>query len=239
MRTIVIVPTYNESENIEALVQEVLALPPVSGVIVVDDNSPDGTGQIADELAARHKVQVIHRAGKLGLGTAYVAGFRRALEMEAERIMTMDADFSHHPSYIPAIVRKSDDCDLVIGSRYVPGGGTRNWGPHRQLLSRGANTFARLMLGLRAHDCTAGFRCYHRGLLQAVDLSGILSDGYSFLIELLYRCQQAGGEIGEVPIVFEDRRAGQSKISQAEIVKALFTVLRLSAERLAGRRRWQ
>jgi len=233
MKPVVIVPTYNERDNIDTLIADVLALPVGISVIVVDDNSPDGTGQTAEEWAAREgRVQVIHRAGKLGLGTAYVAGFRRALANGFDRIMTMDADFSHHPRYIPAMIGLSRECDLVIGSRYVTGGGTLHCSLKRRALSRGANTFARLMLGLRASDCTAGFRCYRREVFASIDLDTIFSNGYSFLIEMLYRVQRKGWTIGEVPIVFEDRRFGTSKISRQEVYRAMVTVLRLSAGHL-------
>jgi len=235
----VIIPTYNERENIQPLVAEILQQDLAARIIVVDDNSPDGTGQMADELARDHpEVQVVHRPAKMGLGRAYLAGFAAAFELETDLVLTMDADFSHHPRYIPDLVRlvgEDGTCDLAIGSRYVPDGGTRNWGMGRQLLSRGANLFARTMLGLGAHDCTAGFRCYRRDLLQAAPLDQIFSDGYSFLIELLYRWQRMGGSVGESPIIFEDRRAGQSKISRAEILKAGYTVLRLTGERLTRR----
>lgn len=234
---VVVVPTYNEAENIELLVDQVLAQEGVHRAVIVDDNSPDGTGRIADRLAKERpgQVDVIHRAGKSGLGTAYVAGYRRAFEHGATRIITMDADFSHQPGYIPAMLRLSQRCDLVIGSRYVPGGGSRNWGILRRALSRGANAVAHIVLGLTARDCTAGFRCYHADLLQAIDLDGIRSNGYSFLIEMLFLCQQMGASVGEVPIIFEDRRAGRSKISQGEIVKAWQTVARLGARRVLGR----
>jgi dolichol-phosphate mannosyltransferase len=202
-------------------------------VINVDDNSPDGTGEVADLWAARYpdRVQVVHRAGKLGLGTAYIAGFHCAFESGFDRIMTMDADFSHHPRYIPAMLDLSRERDLVIGSRYVPGGGTLNCTAKRKALSRGANTFAKVMLGLRAQDCTAGFRCYRREVLQAIDLDDIRSNGYSFLIEMIFNVQRRGFSIGEVPIIFEDRRRGTSKISQNEVIRALQTVERLSVRR--------
>jgi dolichol-phosphate mannosyltransferase len=229
----VIIPTYNESENLERLARLILDLPLGPEVIVVDDNSPDGTGQIADRLAAEDgRMHVIHRPGKLGLGTAYVAGFRRALSLGVECIITMDADFSHHPRYIPVLVAHSNGAQVVVGSRYVQGGGTRYCSLKRRLLSRGANGFARLMLGLEARDCTAGFRCYRRRALEAIDLDAILSDGYSFLVEMLYQCQRRGYRIAEVPIIFEDRRHGVSKISRQEIFKAIYTVLRLAGGRL-------
>jgi len=232
LKAIVVVPTYNERENLPALVAAIRSLPTPICIIVVDDNSPDGTGLLADELASRgNDVEVIHRPGKLGLGTAYTAGFRHALAASADLILTMDADFSHDPSYLPALLEASRRYDLVIGSRYVPGGGVRHWGPWRKLLSWGANTLARLMLGFHARDCTAGFRCYRRVVLEAIDLDTIRANGYSYLIEMLFNCQRLGFKIGETPIIFTDRRLGQSKISQDEILKAGRTVVGLAARR--------
>lgn len=238
MKATVIVPTYNEKENIEALVTQLLALPTGVHVTVVDDASPDGTGAIADRLAEEHpgRVSVIHRAGKLGLGTAYIAGFHRALGEGADLILTMDADFSHNPNYIPAMVEKIEQgFDLVIGSRYVSGGGTVGCTLDRKLLSWGANAFARTLLGLHARDTTAGFRCYRRAVLESIALDEIKASGYSFLIEMIYRVQRKGWRVGEVPITFENRRLGTSKISQKEIVKAIRTVLRMARARLNGR----
>ena len=233
----VIVPTYNEKENVEALVTQLLALPIDVHVLVVDDNSPDGTGEIADRLAAEHegRVGVIHRAGKLGLGTAYIAGFQQAMAQSADLICSMDADFSHDPRYVPAMVDKIQaGYDLVIGSRYVRGGGsTQTW--IRKLFSWGSNTITRLALGLRARDTTAGFRCYRRQVLESLDLDHITSSGYSFLFEMLYAVQRRGWKIGEVPIVFQDRQLGDSKVSQNEIVGALGTVFRLAVRRLTRR----
>ena len=238
MKPVVIVPTYNERDNIEILLGELLALPVNLSVIVVDDNSPDGTGQVADEWAAKdNRVQVVHRSGKLGLGTAYIAGFKHALAADFDRIMTMDADFSHHPRYVPAMLELSLERDMVIGSRYVKGGGTLNCTWKRRALSLGANTFAKTMLGLHALDCTAGFRCYRREVLAAIDLNAIFSNGYSFLIEMIYYVQRRGYRIGEAPIVFEDRRRGQSKISQKEVWRALQTVGRLSVRRVRDKLR--
>ena len=233
MKPVVIVPTYNERDNIDILIEELLALPVNLSVINVDDGSPDGTGEASDAWAAKtNRVQVIHRAGKLGLGTAYIAGFKHALAQDFDRIMTMDADFSHHPRYIPALLELSRERDMVIGSRYVPGGGTLKCTWKRRMLSAGANGFAKMMLGLQAKDCTAGFRCYRREVLQAIDLDAIFANGYSFLIEMIFNVQRHNFQIGEVPIVFEDRRRGTSKISQAEVWRALQTVGRLSARRL-------
>jgi dolichol-phosphate mannosyltransferase len=237
LQVTVVVPTFNERENIEALVAQLLALPTGVRVVVVDDDSPDGTGAIADRLAAENdgRVLVIHRAGKLGLGTAYIAGFKRALAKGADLICTMDADFSHNPRYIPDMVSKIvEGYDLVIGSRYVRGGGASGCTLPRILLSWGANAFARILLGLRAHDTTAGFRCYRREVLAGMHLDEIKASGYSFLIEMLYRVQRRGLQVGEVPIIFENRQLGTSKISQSEILKAMGTVIRLAWAQLTG-----
>ena len=237
IETVAIVPTYNEADNLSELIEELLALPLNLGVVVVDDNSPDGTGDLADHLAAMHPGRVfpIHREGKLGLGTAYIAGFRKAIgELGAERILTMDADFSHNPRYIPAMVELSRSKHVVIGSRYVPGGGTVNCSQKRIWLSKGANAVARALLGLKARDATAGFRLYRREVLQSIPLDQIFSSGYSFLVEMLFMCQRRGWQIGEVPIIFEDRRKGTTKISRQEIFKAQYTVFRLFGRRLAG-----
>lgn len=234
-QAVVIVPTFNERENLPLLLESLLNLPRRVSVIVVDDNSPDGTGTIADSWAARvDRVHVIHRPGKLGLGTAYVAGFREALAAGYHRIMTMDADFSHDPSFVPPMIEMADRFDVVIGSRYIRGGGTKNCTLKRKALSRVANGFAKAALGLRARDCTAGFRCYGRHVLESIDLSSIKSNGYSFLIEMLYLVQNAGWTIGEWPILFEDRLRGTSKISQTEVYRAIQTVMRLFRDRVAG-----
>ncbi len=234
MQVTIIIPTYNEKDNIETLVAQLLALPLGAHVIVVDDNSPDGTGAIADRLATESdgRVGVIHRPGKLGLGTAYIAGFKKALAEGADLICTMDADFSHNPSYVPALVSKiQEGYDLVIGSRYVRGGGS-NQTLDRKVLSWGANTITRLLLGLHIHDTTAGFRCYRRQVLESLDLDAIRSSGYSFLFEMLFRVERHGWKAGEVPICFQDRRLGASKVSKNEIVRALKTAARLAWKRL-------
>ncbi len=237
VKVCVIIPTYNERENITELVTRILALDIGARVIIVDDNSPDGTGDLAEELARQNpRVGVIHRPGKLGLGTAYVAGFKHGLAVGADRLITMDADFSHDPAYIPALVALADHFHITIGSRYVPQGGVRNWELRRRFLSWGANAFARTLLGLHANDCTAGFRCYHREVLESIDLDHIFSNGYSFLVELLFHCQRQGFTVGEIPIIFANRTRGQSKISQREIYKAMYTVIRLFASRLIRRR---
>jgi dolichol-phosphate mannosyltransferase len=236
VKTFVIVPTYNEADNLDELITQLLALPVNLGVIVVDDNSPDGTGALADRWVEREpgRVSVVHRPGKMGLGTAYIAGFRRAFTLNAARIMTMDADFSHNPRYIPDMITMSREKHVVIGSRYVPGGGAINCNWKRILLSKGANLFARMLLGLRARDATAGFRLYRREVLESIPLDQIFSSGYSFLVEMLFLCQRRGWQIGEVPIIFEDRRKGTTKISRQEVYKAQYTLLRLFARRLRG-----
>ena len=224
----VIIPTYNEKDNIQELVTQILDLDLNVQVIVVDDNSPDGTGQIVDAMAADNpRISVIHRSGKLGLGTAYIAGFKQALSEGADRLITMDADFSHDPSYLPALVELANYYHITIGSRYVPEGGVVNWEWQRRFLSWGANAFARTILGLKARDCTAGFRCYHREVLLNIDLDRIFSNGYSFLVEMISKCQRKGYTVGEIPIIFANRVRGQSKISHREIYKAMYTILRL------------
>lgn len=236
VETYVVVPTYNEADNVDELVSDLLELPVNLGVIVVDDNSPDGTGELADQWAAGHpgRIYVVHRPAKLGLGTAYIAGFRKALELDARMIMTMDADFSHHPRYIPSMIEMAREKHLVIGSRYEQGGGARNCTWKRVAMSRGANLFARTLLGLEAKDATAGFRLYRREVLESIPLGQIFSNGYSFLVEMLFMCQRRGWSVGEVPIVFEDRRKGQTKISRQEIYRAIYTVLRLFVRRVRG-----
>jgi len=230
---LVIVPTYNEADNIERLVGLILQQEAPLHVVVVDDHSPDGTGEIVDRLAANDaRVSVIHRTSKLGLGTAYISGFKQALERGYGYAITMDADFSHNPRYLPGLLALMSDCDLAIGSRYVPGGGTEGWPLSRRILSRGANAFARAMLRLQAHDCTAGYRCYRREVLQNIGLDTIFSSGYSFLVEMLTRCERRGYRVAELPIIFRDREAGASKISRNEILRSVYTIIRLKFQRL-------
>jgi dolichol-phosphate mannosyltransferase len=239
VQTFVIVPTYNEAENLPNLLRDILALPVEVAVINVDDGSPDGTGAIAEEWAAKYPGRVIpvHRKGKLGLGTAYIAGYRRAFELGADSVLTMDADFSHNPKYIPDMIAKfnTGSVDIVIGSRYVPGGAMLYCPWYRTVLSSGANFMARTALGLKAHDTTAGFRLYKRAVLESIDLDAIFSSGYSFLIEMLYLVERRGWRVGEVPIIYEDRMAGQTKISRNEVFRALYTVARLSYRRFVKR----
>lgn len=222
--SVIIIPTYNEAQNIQRLISAIRDVWNALSIVIVDDGSPDGT---ADLAAAADGVHVIRRAGKQGLGTAYVAGFRYALEQGFQRIGGMDADFSHDPLVLPALFALLDRHDVGIGSRYIPGGGTRNWGIHRRLLSRSANAFARLMLGFSAHDVTSGYRCYRREVLQHLDLDALASHGYSFLVELLYRCVQAGYSVAETPIIFEDRAQGTSKMSSGEILGGVKNLFRL------------
>lgn len=224
----IVVPTYNEAENIGQLIPRILACPRFR-VLVVDDGSPDGTGAIVTALAEQEpRVGLLSRPGKLGLGSAYIAGFRRALSEGAEFIFEMDADFSHDPSYLPALLAAAEaGADLALGSRYVPGGGTTDWGLGRRLISRGGNLYAGIILGLRVADATGGFRCYRRRVLEKLDLGRVRSNGYAFQIEMAYRARRAGFSIVEVPIIFPDRRVGRSKMSRRIVVEALINVWRL------------
>ena len=237
-RALVVLPTYNERENIAPLMEAILALQAPVEVLVVDDNSPDGTAELVEQLAAKSKrIHLLRRPGKLGLGTAYMAGFSYGLEHGYDCVITMDADFSHNPKHIPALLEAAARDDLVIGSRYIPGGGIENWPAHRRLMSGGANLLTRLVLGLPTHDCTSGYRCYGREALEGTEWRQIRANGYAFLEEMLYRIYRAGFSIGESPIVFADRRAGASKISKSEIWKGMMTLARLGKERLKGSRK--
>lgn len=237
----VVVPTYNEKDNIERLVRTILDLKRGLHVLIVDDNSPDGTGEIADRLAGSlSEVHVIHRKGKLGLGSAYREGFRYALKEGAPLIFEMDADFSHDPSYLPLFLEKINDYDVVVGSRYLNGVSVVNWPIRRLMLSYGANIYTRIVTGLRLTDCTGGFKCFRREVLASIDLDRIKSDGYSFQIEMNYRCMEKGFRIGEVPIIFIDRHAGSSKMSKKIVREAVVMVWRLRigsiCRKLFGRR---
>ncbi len=219
---LVCLPTYDEAENVEAICRAILAASPALDVLVVDDNSPDGTGAIADRLAAEEpRIQVLHRPGKEGLGKAYLAAFAWALERGYRLVLEMDADFSHDPKHLPAMLAAARDADLVLGSRYVPGGGTVNWGLGRRLLSRGGSLYARTILGLPIRDLTGGFKCFRREVLEAIDLGSVACTGYAFQIELTYRAIRRGFRVVEVPIVFADRRVGQSKMSKRIVLEAL------------------
>ncbi len=228
MKSMVVMPTYNEADNLVQIVAELMTLD-LAGleILIIDDNSPDGTGQIADELAAQYadRLHVIHRQGKMGLGTAYVTGFRRALQSGADYIVQMDADFSHSPSYIPTFLEAMRDCDLVVGSRYVADGGVdEQWSPWRRFLSWGGNAYARLVTGLRIRDATGGFRCFRQEALRELDLDRISSEGYAFQIEVAYACQKSGLRLCEIPIYFEDRSMGLSKMSSRIILEAMWRV---------------
>lgn len=226
-RTLVVIPTYNESGNVEAIVKAVHRYLDCD-VLIVDDGSPDGTGDIADRMAAAaSRIHVMHRQGKQGLGTAYIAGFRFAMERDYERVCEMDADFSHAPWDLPRLVYASDKAELVIGSRYVKGGCTVGWGFRRRMLSRGANLYARLMLGSGVRDNTAGFRCFHVDALRKLDLDAVHAQGYAFQIEMAFRMKRRGFQVREVPIHFIDRRVGQSKMDGAIAREALVLVPRL------------
>lgn len=220
----VLIPTYNEAENIARIVAAVRAADPAIDIIVIDDGSPDGTGQIAESLPG---VRVIHRAGKQGLGAAYIHGFAVALAEGYEALAQMDADFSHPPAVLPVMFERLSESDVCIGSRYVHGGGTENWGYHRKLLSGSANRIARWFLGLRGNDVTSGFRAYRREALEAIDLPTVQSQGYAFQVELQFRCERRGFRVTEVPIVFLDRAAGTSKMSLKEIRGGVANLLRL------------
>ncbi len=228
-RALVCIPTYNERDNIGPITQAVLAADPRVDILVVDDNSPDGTGQLADELAAKEpRVRVLHREKKEGLGRAYLAAFRWALAQGYTYILEMDADFSHDPRYLPTFLDAAEGgADLVLGSRYVDGGGTVNWGVGRKLISRGGSLYARSILGVDVRDLTGGFKCFNRRVLERIDLDAVRSTGYAFQIELTYRTLRNGFTVREVPIVFEDRRVGHSKMNKKIFVEALGMVWKL------------
>jgi dolichol-phosphate mannosyltransferase len=224
-----ILPTYNEAENVDAVVRAALEQLATTGlehtVLVVDDGSPDGTGRIADRLAEEHDaVRVLHRARKEGLGRAYLAGFDLALSEGAELLIEMDADFSHDPADLPRLIAAADEADLVLGSRYVAGGGVENWGARRRLLSRGGSWYARALLRVPVRDLTGGFKCFHRRVLETLDLNGVQADGYGFQIELTYRAIQAGFSVREIPILFRERREGHSKMTPWIALEAVWKV---------------
>ncbi len=230
MKTIVVMPTYNEAENLPQMVAALLSLENDLEIVIVDDNSPDGTGDLAEKLSRQHpsKLHIIHREGKFGLGTAYVAGFRFALEKGADRIVEMDADFSHSPSYLPFMLEAIEGCDVVVGSRYAPGGRVEGgWGAWRRFLSWAGNLYARLITGLKVRDTTAGFKCFRKEVLQNLELARIGSDGYAFQIEIAYLCQRKGFKVREIPIVFQDRAAGSSKMSLEIVCEAVWRVPQL------------
>ena len=236
-KTLIVTPTYNEKENLSRFVEAVRAAYPDADLLVVDDNSPDGTGAIADEIAARDaQVRVMHRAGKLGLGTAYVEAFQKGLAEGYERFFEMDADLSHDPKYLPAFIAALDGgADLVIGSRNIPGGGVDGWGVGRHFISKGGSLYARSILGLDVRDLTSGFKAFTRRALEAIDFASVRSSGYSFQIEMTYRGARKGMRIVEVPIVFVDRTLGRSKMSRRIFVEAMGVVWKLRADAIRGR----
>ena len=233
-QSLIVIPTYNEVDNVRAIAKDFLAALPGAELLFVDDNSPDGTGTLLEEIAANEpRIHVMHRAGKLVLGTAYVEGFGWGLARGYEYLFEMDADGSHDPKYLRGMLALAEDgADLVVGSRYVPGGGTENWGLGRKIISRGGSLYARTILGVDVRDVTAGFVCWRRGALEAIDLATITSNGYSFQIEMKYRAIKKGLRIVETPIMFVDRRVGQSKMSRAIVAEALLKVWALRFGRL-------
>jgi dolichol-phosphate mannosyltransferase len=229
MKTLIIIPTYNEKENLPSLVEAIFSYAPKTDILIVDDNSPDGTGNLADEIHEQDpRVLVMHREGKLGLGTAYIAGFKYAIAHGYDAAFEMDADFSHDPRYLPNFLSAIESADLVIGSRYIQGGSTPNWSWLRRFISGGGNIFARFMLVgmMPIHDCTAGFRCYRREVLENIGLDTVQTQGYGFQIEMAYRVMKHNYKIVETPIVFMDRREGKSKMSKKIFFEAFTFVLR-------------
>lgn len=228
MTAMIVIPTYNERDNIGRLIPEILRQEPGIRVLVVDDNSPDGTGALVDSMAAADdRIHVLHRSGKLGLGSAYREGFRYALAQGVEYVVEMDADFSHDPATLPLFFQKTGEYDVVIGSRYLNGVSVVNWPIRRLILSYCASVYTRIITGLELHDCTSGFKCFRRSVLEAIDLESVRSDGYSFQIEMNYRCMEHGFRLGEAPIIFIDRHAGSSKMSKRIVREAIIMVWKL------------
>ena len=237
MKSIIVIPTYNEADNIENLIERILSLK-IDGldILIVDDNSPDGTAQIVEKLMEKHaNIHLLTRPEKAGLGTAYVAGFKYALEKGYDYIFEMDADFSHNPDEIPNFLKKIEECDLVIGSRYVTGVNVINWPLSRLILSVGANKYTQIITGMPIKDCTGGFKCFRRQVLEQIDLDRIRSDGYSFQIEMNFKAWKKGFRICEIPIVFTDREAGSSKMSKKIIREAIWMVWKLKLLSLLGK----
>jgi dolichol-phosphate mannosyltransferase len=235
MKALVIIPTYKERENLVPLLKQIFAQGLSLEVLIVDDNSPDGTGAVADEIAAADpRVHVMHRPGKMGLGSAYVAGFRYALERDYDAVFEMDADFSHNPESLPEFMRELVTADLVVGSRYLHGVTVVNWPLKRLILSYGANVYSRVITGMSIKDLTGGYKCFRRQVLEALDLSRVKSDGYGFQIEINYKAWRKGFRIKEIPIMFVDRRAGESKMNQKIVWEAAWMVWRLRILDLLG-----
>jgi dolichol-phosphate mannosyltransferase len=234
-RILVSTATYNERDNLQPLVEEIGKALPRAHILITDDNSPDGTGRLADGLAAANpRLHVIHRSGKLGLGTAILAAMRFAMDRDYDLFVSMDADFSHQPRYLPALIAGMEKNDVMIGSRYVPGGGTENWPLSRKLISATVNLLVRMLMRLPAHDCSGGYRCYRVSTLRQARLDRLISRGYSFQQEVLFRCRQAGCRIGETPIVFSDRRAGTSKADPKEMIRSLSVLVYLGVHAFLG-----
>ena len=236
LKAFVIIPTYNEKDNVRTLTDAVLAQNPGLHILFVDDNSPDGTGALIDALVAEHdRVHVLHRAGKLGLGSAYRDGFKVALAEGADYLIEMDADFSHDPGTLPLFLAAIKENDLVIGSRYLNGVSVVNWPIRRLILSYFASVYTRWVTGLQVRDCTSGFKCFRRSTIEAIDLSRVKSDGYSFQIEMNYRCMEKGFRIAEIPIIFIDRHAGSSKMSSTIVREAVLMVWKLRLNTILSR----
>lgn len=234
MQALVILPTYNEIGNLAPMVESILGQGPMFDVLVIDDGSPDGTGLLADDLKETYpgRVEVIHRQGKLGLATAYLAGFRYGIKRGYEYFFEMDADFSHNPSYLPKFIEamQSQNADVVLGSRYVAGGGAVRWPWYRKVISRGGSFYASKMLGVPVRDLTGGFKCFRRSVLESINLEQIQSSGYGFQIEMTYRAVESGFNVVEMPIIFEERREGQSKMSPTIFVEAFWMVAKMRAQ---------
>ena len=235
MKKLIVIPTYNEIKNIEELLKEIYEVQKDVHVLIVDDNSPDGTGALIDDLIEKkvfnEQLFVIHRKGKLGLGTAYIEGFSWGMEKGYDVFLSMDADFSHNPKYLPQIFKAMEENDLVIGSRYVKGGGVKDWGFDRQFISRGGNVYAQIILLTRVRDMTGGFNCYHKNFLEQIKLKNVMSKGYCFQIEMKFRHILLGAKIKEIPIIFSDRVMGVSKMSGSIFKEAVLNVVKLSLMR--------
>lgn len=235
-RALVLLPTYNEKDNVEKISRQIIAVDPRIEVLIVDDNSPDGTGQIADRLAAEiPRIKVLHRAGKQGLGRAYIAGFHYGIEQKYDYIFEMDADFSHQPKYLADHLKNIENCDISLGSRYIKGGGVENWPKMRWAISYYANVYSRIVTGLSVRDATGGFKCFRRKVLESLELDKIRSNGYSFQIEVSFRAWLHGFKIREIPIIFVEREAGHSKFSKKIIYEAVFMVLYLGVQSIPFR----
>ena len=236
MRPLIIIPTYNERDNIQKLIPLLMELNLSLSILVVDDNSPDGTGKLVNDMSEQNdRIQVLHRPSKLGLGSAYIAGFKHAIQQDVDCIFEMDADFSHDPNMIPEFLEKLETCDVVIGSRYISGINVVNWPMSRLLLSYFANFYTRIITGMSIQDATGGFKCFKREVLEQIDLDHVRSDGYAFQIEMNFRCWQKGFRICEIPIIFVDRHSGTSKMSRRIIYEAIWIVWWLRLKRLFRR----